>query len=52
MTDVPEELSGYWTISSAELYEMLVRVEAGEKAGIVYAEAYASGKRTKHTDDD
>ena len=49
---MPEDDEGYWAISAADLYEMLQRVEAGEKAAIVYAEAYATARRSKPTDDD
>ena len=44
------EMRHVWTISSDELYEMLRRVDAGESPGIVYAEAYANAKRTRHED--
>ena len=48
----PSGMDGWWTISADELYEMLQRVEAGERAALVYAEAYASSRRSRPSDTD
>jgi hypothetical protein len=40
---------GWWTISGADLLDMLRRAHAGEDPGVVYAEAYVNSDVTDYS---
>lgn len=45
----PVDALGWWTISGADLMDMLRRAHAGEDPDLVYAEAYANSDVTDYS---